>query len=401
LNTPSKILLIHESYAVAGGEDTAVDADLALLEANGHRVTQWRVSNRDILRRSTLHRVPLLWQTTWSTYGYSQISDLINRIRPDIVHFHNTLPLISPSAFHAASRLPCAVVFTLHNYRLGCAVGTYSRNGMPCERCTTHSVLSGIYYGCYRGSRLQTAAVAAMQTFHRAIRTWERCVDAFITMTAFAKGKMTALGLPGERIHIRPSPVIPPTSPEQGTADYAIYAGRLSDEKGIRTLIQAARLQPDLSFVVLGEGPLEAQVRESVASGRLNIALHGHTGYDEALRWISKARVLVFPSNCYETFGRAIVEALSLGVPVVASRLGAISEIIADGKEGFLVEPGDATGLADRVHRIMRNDELRTRMSAAARERYESQYSSATSYSSLIAIYQAALSSARLRGAIA
>lgn len=394
---PLRLLLVHEKYSIQGGEDAAVEADFELLSQAGHRVVRWSVDNRAIESWSTPAKLQLAWKTSWSRSSYGQMCSLIQEHRPDVVHFHNTLPLISPSAIHAAHDKGVPTVMTLHNYRLMCPVGTFLREGRICEDCRTRSLLRGVVHGCYRGSRIQTGAVAAMLAVHRRLGTWTRCVDAYVAPTEFVRSKAAEGGLPVDRVHVRPNPVGVQPSTTAPPEPYALFIGRLSEEKGIRTLLEAACLMAGVTVKVVGSGTLEPSVREAAASQESRVEYLGQLPHSETMRVLARAGVLLFPSICYETAGMTILEALAFGVPVIASRLGGREEIVSNGETGYLFAPGDAGDLASKALKILADPALRHAMSQAALQHFESRFSPRRSYERLMEIYDVASDAAHAR----
>jgi glycosyltransferase involved in cell wall biosynthesis len=394
----TSVLVVHESYAQAGGEDTAFHADIECLRQHGHQVETWQVHNAEIGTWSRARQATLFFRTTWSQASYRHIRRLIRDVRPDVVHFHNTLPLISPSALHAARSEGVPVVMTLHNYRLLCPTGLFYRQAKVCEDCV-RSLAHGVLHGCYRDSRVQTAAVALMLRVHRTLGTWRRCVDAYIVMTDFMKSKMMLAGLPEKRIHIRPhfvtrTRIAPASSP----GDYAVFLGRLSDEKGIQTVIEASRFLT-VPVKIIGTGPLEPAVRQAAAAYPDILHPVGHVPHAEAMEILSRAGALLLPSRSYEAFPLAVCEAMGMGIPVIATDLGGRSEAVEDSVNGFLYAPGDARALADRANRLAGDPQLRARMGAAARKTYEARLAPEISYRRLMEIYEAAQSSSRMKRA--
>jgi len=394
---PARILVIHEYYRLRGGEDQSVEIEIELLQNKGHIVDCWLPENLSLNGLSPVGKASLAWQSVWSRDSYKKLLLLVQTHGPDVVHFHNTLPIISPSAIHAAHDAGLPVVMTLHNYRLMCPVATYLRDGRVCEDCRTHSLARSVLHGCYRGSRVQTATVAMMLAAHRYLGTWDRCVDAYIALTEFMRSKVIEGGLPREKVHVRGNVVSSVATADTGMGEGAVFVGRLSAEKGVATLLHAAPMLSGTRLRIVGSGPMDALVSEAARNPGASIDWLGQLPQAQALEVVASSRVLIFPSICYETFGLSIVEAFACGVPVVASRLGAMAEIVTDGHDGYLVTPGDAPELADRVRLLMTDDALRERMGRAARATYEARYSTDRCYEKLMEIYTLAIESARAR----
>ena len=189
-----KILVVHNYYKQPGGEDQCVAAEVALLKAHGHEVIPYSVRNDSI---DTLGRLTVASRTIWSRSAYREVRQLIRTHRPQIAHFNNTFPLISPAAYYAARAEGVRVVQTLHNFRLLCPNALFFRNGRVCEDCLGRSFpWPGIAHKCYRGSRMASAAAAAMVAVHRVLGTWREAVDVYVALTEFSRQKFIAGGLP-------------------------------------------------------------------------------------------------------------------------------------------------------------------------------------------------------------
>jgi len=384
-----KVLVVHESYLQSGGEDRAVEADVHLLRSRGHEVLEYRRDNREV---GSYGYVRLGLTTIWSHSSYRELTRLVTEERPDIVHFHNTLPLISPAGFWAAKRAGSTVIQTLHNYRLVCPNAVLFRNGEVCEECLHWAVpLPGVLHGCYRESRPATAAITAMLVAHRVIGTWQQAVDAFITLTEFQTKKLVAGGIPESKVIVRPNFVEPDPGLGPGDGGYALFVGRLTAEKGVVTLLRAWQQLPEqIPLLLVGDGPLAESV-SSAAEENEAISYLGPQTNDRVLELMRRAAILVFPSLWYEGFGITIIEAFATGLPVVAVGTGAASEIVKDGDTGLLVPPGDSHALGGAVSRLFRNDRLRKRMRAACRREYFEKYTGERAYHRLIEVYRRAL----------
>jgi glycosyltransferase involved in cell wall biosynthesis len=335
-----------------------------------------------------------------------RLREAVRAHRADVVHFHNTFPLMSPAAYYAARAEGAAVVQTLHNFRLLCPGANLFRDGRVCETCLGRSVpLAGVKHKCYRDSTLATAATAGMLTAHRMIGTWQSAVDAYITPTAFAREKFIAGGLPAERIHVKPNFVDPDPGaapgPEEDQGGYAILVARLSHEKGLDVLLPAwdllAREGNAPRLKIVGDGPLADDVKAAVAR-HASIEWLGRRGMDEVFDLIGRARRRVFPSACYETGGRTAVEAFARGTPVIASGHGAPGEVVADGRTGLLFKPGDANDLAAVVRAALADPARLRAMGAEGRREYEAKYTGARNYDMLMSIYEKARAGRACRG---
>jgi glycosyltransferase involved in cell wall biosynthesis len=390
-----RILIVHERYAIRGGEDVAVDADIALLTSAGHQVHTLLLDNRVIAQMPFVSRLSLLWTTAWSWRSSALVQDTILSVKPNVVHFHNTLPLLSPASIRTASRCGVPVVMTLHNYRLLCPAGTLFRRGAVCEDCVSGTLFRGIRHRCYRGSALQTLAGALMIKTHRVMHTWDDHVDAFICLSQFMKDKMSSAGLPVNRLHIRTNAVnhISPTDSKQG---YVVVLGRLSVEKGIHTVLQLARQYPDIEIRIAGAGPLEQEVMTATRHC-VNLNYLGSLTSHDAKRLLSQASLLLFPSIWYEGQPMVLLEALSAGVPVVACRMGAARDILEENVNSLMFNPGDLQGCATAIRTLLDSSVIRTAFGLAARRTFEERFSLTASYNELMNVYERAIASARAR----
>jgi len=325
-----KILVVHNLYQQPGGEDIVLTSEKGLLKARGHDVVEYVRHNDDIARYGLWRKATLAARTVWAWDSYNEIKALLARERPDVAHFHNTFPLISPAAYYACQDRGVPVVQTLHNYRLLCPSGTFFRRGRICEECLDHSLCRAALHGCYRSSRAATTTMAVMLAFHRWLGTWTRAVACYIALTEFARTKFIESGLPAEKIVVKPNFVHPDPCPDAGNAstgpEYAIFIGRLSEEKGARTLVEAwMHLNGGVPLLIAGDGPLKPPIEQQVARLSLSsVSLVGRVAHEQVARLLRAARFLVAPTGCYETFGLAAVEAFACGVPVLAPRFGAV-----------------------------------------------------------------------------
>ncbi len=385
-----KILIVHNFYQQAGGEDQCVAAEVAMLKAYGHDVIQYCVHNDAI---HTMGRIQLALRTVWSRPAHDEIRELIREHRPQVAHFNNTFPLISPAAYYAAREEKVAVVQTLHNFRLLCPNALFFRNGQVCEDCLGRAIpWPGIVHKCYRGSRVASTGVATMLAAHRALGTWRKAVDVYVALTAFSRGKFVAGGLPADKLLVKANFVYPDPGPGAGTGNYGVFVGRLSAEKGVETLLKAWQsLGERVPLKIVGDGPLAETVRAAAAQGAA-VEWLGSKPLAEVYPLIGAATFLVLPSQCYENFPRVLIEAFAKGTPVIASRLGAMAEVVDHGRTGLHFEPGDALDLATKVRSLMDDPLQQSRMRRAAREEYEGKYTAESNYRTLMGIYAQALS---------
>lgn len=389
-----RVLVAHNFYQQPGGEDQVFSSEVQLLRRFGHEVTTFEADNDAI---DSMGRIALLRNTLWNRKMAAAIGKAATAHRAEVVHFHNTFPLISPAAYTAAHDAGAAVVQTLHNFRLLCPNALFFRDGKACELCLGKTfALSGIRHKCYRGSRSASAAVAALAATHRLLGTWRNAVDAYIALAEFARQKFIAGGLPADRIFIKSNFLDPDPGPGPGDGGYALFVGRLSQEKGISTLLSAWRTLSDIPLKIIGDGPMADEVK-SAARENSEIQWLGRLPLQQVVEMIGRAAVLVFPSNCYENFARVIVEAYAKGTPVIASRHGPMPDIVPDGRTGRLFSPGDAHDLARTVREMMEDAGALTLLRANAREAYTSQYTGEANHQAMMKVYQQALARANGR----
>ena len=393
-----KVLMAHNFYQQPGGEDKCFASEAELLRSHGHEVSTYALHNDAIDRMSGLE---VAGAAVWNRKAYKELSGHLRSQSPDVVHFHNTFPLMSPAAFWAAKSHGCAVVATLHNYRLLCPAATFSRDGRVCEDCLGRpSAWPAVVHGCYRGSRPASAVVAGSALAHRVLGTWDRKVDAFIALTEFARRKFIEGGLPAEKVALKPNFLHPDPGPSEASHDYALFVGRLSPEKGVDTLLAAWRKLADKATLrIVGAGPLSPQV-EAASSQSEGVEYLGHRPGPEVMELIAGARFLAVPSIWYEAFGLVIVEAFAKAKPVIASRLGAMTEIIEEGRTGLLFEPGDPDDLAAKVNWAMEHPAEMRAMGQNARELYLQNFTARHNYDRLMEIYGAALDATKSTSAI-
>lgn len=392
-----KILLIHNSYREAGGEDVVFQRESELIRSAGHVVSHYRRSNEEIREGSVIRQIDLARRTIWASDSSEEVRRILRTTRPDVVHAHNTFPLISPSIYSACRREGIAVVQTLHNYRLLCPGANFFRDGRPCEDCTTHGLWQGVWHGCYRGSRVGTAAVSLMLAVHRQLGTWTDLVDRFIVLTEFARKKFIQCGLPAAKLSLKPNFVEPDPGARTSDGGYAIYVGRLAREKGVHTLLSAwSQLKEPIPLHIIGDGPALAELK-SFATSHVSSAVYfrGSLPANAVMSAMKQARFLVFPSELYETFGLAIIEAFACGVPVLASNLGVMQELVEDGRTGLIFRVGDPQDLAAKVTRAWENPDTMRQFGINARAEYESKYTAEQNYKILLNIYRDAISRSR------
>lgn len=383
-----KVLQVHNRYRIRGGEDAVVETTMDLLERRGHDARLFdKYSNE--LTSGLVQRVRAVFSGIYSSAARREMDCVLSEFGPDVVHVHNLYPLISPSVLVACRRAGVPVVMTCHNYRLVCPIAVHFIRGRICERCA-----GGREYSCFlqncRDNRLESAAYALRGYATRALGLFRKNITLFLAISEFLKRRLIDAGLPEERIAVVPNMIrIPESGADASQGAYAAFAGRASEEKGIPVLLEAARRLPEVRVQVAGHGPMLEALREAAPA---NVTFPGTMSPEGLAGFYRGARFLVVPSVWYETFGLVAVEAMSHGIPVIASRIGGLQELITDGVSGFLFEPGNAEDLADKMRRLWDDPGLCGRMGQAAREEVMRKYNEEFYYGNLMAAYERARS---------
>jgi glycosyltransferase involved in cell wall biosynthesis len=383
-----RILTVHNNYQQPGGEEQIFATETALLESYGHEILRYTLDNDQIAATNPLL---LAKNTLWNSTVYRELRSLIRAKQPQVAHFHNTFPLISPAAYYAARDEGVAVIQTLHNYRLLCPNALFFRAGRVCEDCLGTVPLPGVIHGCYRGSHSASAMVAATVSLHSLLGTWTNVVDAFIVYSQFAMHKFIEGGLPAEKLAFKTNFLHPVPAPGEGKGGYAVFVGRLSIEKGLGVMLDAWRqLGGKIPLKILGDGPMAGLVTEAIRE-MPEIEWLGRRPLEEVYEIVGDAAFLVFPSEWYETFGRVAIEAFAKGTPVVASNIGAIAELVDHQHNGLLFRPSDPTDLANQIEWLLAHPQALAQMRLTARSEFDAKYTASDNCQRLIEIYQTAL----------
>jgi len=388
-----KILLVHNRYRIPGGEDTVVQAEQSMLEEHGHEVALLESDNADI--HGGLDQLRTGIGTVYSRDGKRRVAAEIDRFRPDVMHVHNFILLFSPAVYFAAREKGVPVVQTLHNYRLVCPKAILFRDGHVCEDCVGRVPLPGIRHACYRGSRMATAAIVAMLMVHRGLGTWTDRVDVYIALTEFARAKLVAGGMPAEKVTVKPNFVQPSPAVGNGTGGFALFVGRLSEEKGVSTLLAAWKhLAKEIPLRIAGDGPLVEIVKSATRESQ-GVEWLGRVTREQVTELMQRAWILIFPSIWYEGFPMSFVEAFAVGLPVVASDLGSMSSLIRHQQTGLHFRAGDAEDLVTQVRWARSHPEAYQEMRRAVRREFEAKYTADRNHDMLLNIYQTAIQRAR------
>ncbi len=378
-----RILVLHSRYLseAVSGENRVVEDEARLLREGGHEVHVWEPS---VKGAAGLRLLQTGAETIWSRNAARRVRELIRTHRPDIVHCHNLFPALSPAVLHAAAK-ETPVVLTLHNYRLLCLPSTFMRDGQVCEDCLGRVPWRGAVYRCYRESLGASSALAASITLHRSLATFDR-VSLYLAVSSFLKQKYAQAGWPAERVRVKAN-FAWASSRRRGPGDYFLYMGRLSPEKGVPTLLDAwGTLSAQL--LVVGDGPEAARLR---AKAPPSVRFLGPVPVSRVQEMLAGARALLVPSRWYEGQPRAILEAYAAGVPVIASRIGGLPEVVADGDSGVLLSPNDAREWTEAAGRLL-SDQTSQRLGDGALRQWHDRYSPERALEGLEGAYQQVLS---------
>ena len=381
-----KVLQVHNQYQQGGGEDVVVKSEKLLLEKNSHEVISFYKSNDEIKKYSVAKKLALLWNTTWSKKYFNELSVELKKVKPDICHIHNTFPIISPSILYACQLNKIPIVITLHNYRLICANGQFFRNGLPCVKCLGSSSIHAIQHACYRNSHIQSFASANMIEIHKIKKTYTKLPGALICLTEFAKNKFIEFGIPEELLFIKPNFIFTEQNIEVEKENYFVFIGRLEKAKGTELLINLNIYIPNIRLKIIGGGDEEDRLKNQT-----KYEFTGAITRDKVLSILSKSKALIFTSIWYEGMPLVILEAFSLGIPVIASNIGAISEMIDDYKNGLLFEANNVKSLSEKIIWATNNPDEMKQMGKNAYLDFINKYSSQSNLKLLKNIYEFAL----------
>ena len=389
--------MVHNYYQQGGGEDVVFLAEQDNLRRHGVEVHTFTLSNDSIGTQNPLKTAA---QTVWNARVARQLADMVSERGIDLVHFHNTFPLVSPAAYWAVRGRGAAVVQTLHNFRLMCAAANFYREqegpdgktGRICEDCIGKLLpLPAVQHSCYRGSRAGSAVVAGMQVAHRLLGSYSRAVDRYVALSESGRRKLIEGGLSAELLSVKPNFMVSDPGTGKGDGGYALFVGRLTAEKGVRTLLNAwEQSGQQLPLKVVGEGPLLEELQNRAIS-LTGVELLGLQSRTDVRSLMANATLLIIPSVWPETFGMVALEAYACGLPVLASDIGALSSLVQDGVTGRHFRPGDAAHLAQVMEEMLSDPARLAAMRQAARQSYLTHYTAEINAGQQLEIYRQAL----------
>jgi glycosyltransferase involved in cell wall biosynthesis len=393
-----RILQVHNRYRSSspGGEDRVVDQEGDALAIRGHVVERFERRNDDIDNWSLPRRALVAANVVWSDSARRSLRAAIDAFRPDVVHVHNTFPLLSASVLYACRAAKAPAVVTLHNYRLACATGDLFRDGQVCHACVGRLPIPALRHGCYR-SPVATLPIAVASTVHA--HAWRTLPSAFLFISAAQRDILAPLDVPPERVFVKanlvPSSIVPASVAKESAHPFVAYAGRLAPAKGIRLLMRAwdaytAGDEPGLRLVIAGSGPLDGEVA-AWAAGKPSVDVRGMLSRADCAALVAGARAAIVPSEWEEAFGLVAIEAMALRVAPIAPAHGSFPELIRDGHDGVLFTPGDPTALAAVLRDIDVDPQRYSDLGRTARLTYEQRFDPDANITQLVATYEFAI----------
>jgi len=396
-----RVLILSNRYRYAGGEDAAVAAEAALLRAAGIDVLEHSVSNESEGPFPIIGNARLLLDSSWSRRMFEETRALCAKFRPHVVHIHNFWMKLTPAVHQAARESGAAVVQTLHNYRLLCVNALLLRGGRPCEQCLGHLPWRGVLHGCYRDSRLASAAVARMISRTRRHGIWDRTVDSFIVPSDFARSRFIEAGFDPARLRVKPNFTPDPGSSSRKPSESktVLFAGRLSGEKGVETLLRAwAQIaRSGFRLLIAGDGPDSTALRQLARECERPdqpIEFTGSLAREELFGRLAESRVVVVPSRVGETFGMSAIEAFAFSRAAIVTDLGGQRELVDHAANGYRVAPDNESELAAAIDTCLASDDAVDRMGAVARRIYLERFTPQRNLDLLMSIYRDALRTA-------
>lgn len=382
-----KVLIVHNYYQIPGGEDTVVENEKNLLLENGHEVLLYTRHNDEIKNKNIIGKLLLPLETIFSIKTYKEVKKIIKKEKIDIVHVHNTLPLVSPSVYYAAKKCKISVVQTIHNFRLLCPGATFTRDNKICEDCVEKSLLCSVKNKCYRGSFIQSLVSAFNLGFHRRIGTYKK-VDGYIALTEFNKRKLKTL-IEEEKIFVKPNFTYFEAIEMIEVEDrkYFLYLGRIDKLKGIDLILRAWKEIKDEELYIVGTGPYEKEAKKYVLENKLdNVRFLGFKSKGEVNNILKYSKALIIASQWYEGFPMTILESFSLGVPIIGSDVGNIGTIIDDKTNGILFKYNELGDLREKIYSL-KSYRLLEFLSYNAKKTFELKYNKNKNYIKLVEIY--------------
>ena len=378
-----RVLLVHNFYQIGGGEHTVFENEKRLLLDHGHHVVVYTRDNAE-LNQSIWKKLLLPFTTVFSFRTYREVKRLIRSEKIDLVHCHNTFPLISPSVYYAARRCGVPVIQTVHNFRFICPNGVLSRNGMPCIACLKYGLGCALSNRCYRNSWVQTLVLVNMLWVHRLLGTYRKI--RYIFLTDFNREKFrNLLGDGLDRQYTKPNfEYIDLPSSECARDRSYVYIGRLEKDKGIDFLLKAWETERERDLYIFGTGELQETV-EAACEKNHRVHWMGFQPKEVVLEYLQRAHGFIFPTDLYEGFPMTIIEAFAMGTPVICSDIGNGADIVRKHSAGVPYAVRDAESFWHAVQKVETDFDV---LSQNARKAYLENYTPEVNYQQLKSIYE-------------
>lgn len=388
-----KILQVHNFYKQRGGEANVVENEKLLLEEHGNTVETFYVNSTEV--KGTVNELITAYNMPFSKKYYEIAKNRIEAYQPDIIHVHNTFPVITPAVFSAANDLGIPSVFTLHNFRLIYPNALLMHNGTIDLRTINGSAFSVVKDRVYKDSFIKTYSLARLIEFHKKRDTWNNKVTKFIALTNFAKKVFIEWGISNEKIDVKPNFIPDPMESLSGVKksekEGFLFLGRISKEKGIHDLVETwMKYKIKASLYIVGDGEIREELERKTADIE-NIKWVGLQTKNQVYEWFSKVKALVFPSIWYEGFPMTIAESLGMGVPIISSNIGSQGSIVKDNVNGLHFEVGNHESLCQKVQLLDNDNSLLRKLSDGSRSNYLDSYTPDINYKELINIYNSIL----------
>ncbi len=389
-----KVLQVHNFYKIRGGECSVVDAERALLESHGHEVMTYYRDSRDIDNLGMLDKARMLLSVPYNKSVEKDLVVAVRKNRPDVAHVHNVFPMLTTALYKALNSCGVPVVQTIHNFRFLCPNGQFYVHGHICEDCQKQSYFSAVKKKCMQDSVPVSAVYAAAISHAWRSRILPNSIDRYIALNQFFAQRLIDAGVPSSRVRILGNFIAESEVSVSPKLGYVLYLGRLSKEKGLRTLLAAWEHIEGVTLKIAGSGPMSQEIEGLIAHRQLeNVQLLGHVSGDEKQNLIKHAICMVVPSEWYENFPISVVEAMSLGTPVVASNIGGLPEMVEHEKTGLIFEPGNRVALEAALYAIIMDQEMAGRLAVNSLGAARDLFGSRKHYDGLMNVYTEAVNS--------
>lgn len=392
-----RVLIVHNEYQNRGGEFTVVESEKRLLQNNGHEVENYIRNNNEIDGYSLLDKICLLFSINFNKQSYFELKKILEDVKPDICHVHNIVPLISPAIYYACNEKNIPVIQTIHNYRYGCVNGNFYRNNNICEKCLNSRIPFSIIHKCYRNSFIQSFLI--YRVFNHQFRggKWGGLINKYIALSNFAKNKLIEIGLPEEKISVKPNFIFTNKSINTSREDFFLFVGRLEEKKGILELVRVFQTMKEATLHIVGDGPLMEEINTKASK---NVLIFGQLSKEKVHEQLATCQALIFPSKWFEGMPMTILEAFANATPVIASKIGTMTEMIIDGVNGTLFEINDEDDLKRKIEWHQTHKTEAKIMGLKANEMLKTKYSPSQNYQLLMNIYMTTLKDYQSNGVI-